>query len=71
MEIRKYPNNTDKLTKAKEMANNIILEEVGIDVFLRPYVIPIPKASILTDKASAIIVISIISPLYIICKLEK
>ena len=38
-----------------------------MEVFLIPYVIPIPKESILTDKASKIIVISIIPPLYIIC----
>ena len=66
--FEKYPNETEIHTKAKDTINNINFAGVDIDVFLRPYVIPIPKASILTDKARRIIVNSIISPLYIICK---
>ena len=69
--FEKYPNETEIHTKAKDTINNINFAGVDNDVFLSPYVIPIPNESILTDKASKIIVSSIISPLYIICKLKK
>ena len=71
IEIRKYPNATEIPTKSNETKNKINFAGVDNDVFLSPYVIPIPNESILTDKASKIIVSSIISPLYIICKLKK
>ena len=71
IEIRKYPNATEKPTKSNETKNKINFAGVDNDVFLSPYVIPIPNESILTDKASKIIVSSIISPLYIICKLKN
>ena len=47
----------------KEIANKIIFEIYDIFVFLIPYVIPIPKESILLDIAKIIEFNSIKTPL--------
>ncbi len=45
------PNQIDKKETTREIINNIILAKNEILVFLIPYVMPIPRASILLESA--------------------
>ena len=49
--IKKLPNQIEILLTKKEMANKIILLKKEIFIFLIPYVIPIPRESILLEIA--------------------
>ena len=75
----RFPKIIEIHAKTKDVIKRIILAELLIDVFLIPYVIPIPKESILTERANTIIKKNIEKPpfkhkkslLYIICKLKN
>lgn len=51
----RFPKIIEIHAKTKDVINSIIFAELLIDVFLIPYVIPIPKESILTERANKII----------------
>ena len=51
----RFPKIIEIHAKTKDVIKRIILAELLIDVFLIPYVIPIPKESILTERANTII----------------
>lgn len=52
-----FPNHTDKTEMVKEITNKTIFARIEILVFLMPYVMPIPRESILleSDKTSELI----------------
>ena len=57
-----FPNQSDSIEIKKEMQNKITFPIYEIVVFLIPYVIPIPRESILLDIAKSI-EFTIITPL--------
>ena len=60
IEVIKFPKNKANIVTKKETTNNIIFPNLEIEVFFIPYVIPIPRESILLETAKIIKFINII-----------
>ena len=56
------PHQTDTIEIKKEIVNKTILAQYEIRVFLIPYVIPMPRESILLESARIIELINIKTP---------
>ena len=60
--FKKSPNQTDKIEIKKEIVNKTILAKQDIFVFLIPYVIPMPRESMLLESAKISELINITIP---------
>lgn len=70
--IKIFPNHIAMKVVKKEIKNNITLALLEILVFFKPYVIPIPRESILLEKAKNNVFISIYTSIvYYAKKVEK